>query len=48
MVGTDGVHLTSRANKVAAVSLRHRTKEMVEADNNTEKEFKEGWKRRRT
>jgi hypothetical protein len=38
VLGSDGVHLTSRANKVAAVSLCRRTKEMIETDNSMEKE----------
>jgi hypothetical protein len=48
VIGTDGVHLTSRANKVAAVSLCLRSKELMEEDTAGEKEFEGSWKRRRT
>jgi hypothetical protein len=33
---------------LASKSRTLRTKEMMEVDNSTEKEFKEGWKRRGT
>jgi hypothetical protein len=47
VIGQDGVHLTARANKVAAVSLCHRSRELMEEETAGEQEMEQSWKRRR-
>jgi hypothetical protein len=46
-IGQDGVHLTARANKVAAVSLCQRSRELMEEENAVEQEMERSWKKRR-
>ncbi len=47
VIGLDGVHLTTRANKVAAVSLCLRSRELMEEESAGEQEMERSWKRRR-
>jgi hypothetical protein len=48
VIGQDGVHLTARANKVAAVSLCQRSRELMEEENAVEQELERSWKKRRS
>ncbi len=48
VIGPDGVHLTERANKVAAVSLCQRSREMVVEESGEGQEMERGWKKMRT
>jgi hypothetical protein len=47
IVGQDGVHLTTRANKVAAVSLYQRSREVVDEENVGDQEMERSWKKMR-
>jgi hypothetical protein len=48
IIGQDGVHLTARANKVAAVSLCQRSRELMDEENVVEHEMERSWKKMRT
>jgi hypothetical protein len=48
IIGQNGVHLTARANKVAAFSLCQRSREMMDEENVGEQEMERSWKKMRT
>jgi hypothetical protein len=48
VVGPDGVHLTDRANKVAAASLCQRSREMVGEESVEGQDMERSWKKMRT